>query len=179
MPTNVIVPTLDTERLHLRGFRPDDLEAYSAMLSDPQFIRHVASQAIPREDVWARILRHIGHWAVFGFGVWALEEKATGRFAGEVGFSRLERDIAPPFGEAPEAGWGLAPWSHGQGFAKEATAAIHRWFDGEFGPRRTVCMIRPANTVSMRIAEKCGYRELHRVPYRGAPMVVFERTPPP
>ncbi|WP_394831204.1 GNAT family N-acetyltransferase [Pendulispora rubella] len=176
MPTNVIVPTIDTERLHLRGYRLDDFEEYATMLSDPRFLQHVASQPISREDVWARILRYIGHWAVFGYGVWAIEEKATGQYAGEVGFSNLERDISPPFGDAPEAGWGLAPRLHGQGFAKEATAGIHRWFDAEFGPKRTVCMIRPDNTASMRIAEKCGYHELHRVPYRGAPMVVLARN---
>jgi len=175
MPTNVTVPTLDTERLRLRSYRPNDLDACAAMFSHPDFTRYVASQAIPREEVWARILRYIGHWAVFGFGVWAIEEKATGQFAGEVGFSQLERDIVPPFGESPEAGWGLAPWSHGKGFAKEATAAIHRWWDAEFASRRTVCIIRPANVASVHIAETCGYRELHRVPFRGAPIIVFER----
>jgi len=132
------------------------------MFSNPDFLRHVAGEPIPAEEVWARILRHIGHWSVFGFGLWAVEEKATGRFAGEVGIANFNREIDHLFNDAPEAVWGLVPWSHGKGFATEAVSAVHTWFDGQFGPTRTVCIVRPANAASIRVAAKNGYREVRR-----------------
>ncbi|WP_394821746.1 GNAT family N-acetyltransferase [Pendulispora albinea] len=178
MPQPVLIPTLDTERLHLRGYRPDDLDACAAMYAAPEFTRHVSERPIPREDVWARMLRYIGHWSVFGFGFWAIEEKATGRYVGEAGLAYFKRDIEPPI-DCPEAGWGLAPWAHGKGFATEIVRAIHTWYDAELGPTRTACIVRPANVASIRVAEKCGYRELQRVSFYGAPMIIFERSGAP
>ena len=43
-----------------------------------------------------------------GFGFWALEEKATGAFAGEMGFAEFKREIDPPILGTPEIGWVLA-----------------------------------------------------------------------
>jgi len=178
MPTHINVPTIETERLRLRSYRPDDLDDASAMYAAPEFTRHVAAAAIPREEVWTRILRYVGQWAVFGYGIWAVEEKATARFAGEAGFACLKRDIVLPVPceDAPEAGWGFAPWAHGKGFATEAVRAAHTWLDAELGLKRTVCIIRPANVGSVRVASKCGYEELDRVPYGGIPILVFGRT---
>ena len=49
------------------------------------------------------------------------------------------------------------------------------WGAQHFGTVRTVCMIRPANVRSLRVAEKCGYREYARTTYKGAPVILFER----
>jgi RimJ/RimL family protein N-acetyltransferase len=101
---------------------------------------------------------------------------------GEVGLADFRRDVTPPLGDAPEAGWVLAPWAHGRGFATEAVGAVLAWSDAALaaagGPgRRTVCLIAPENAASVRVAEKCGYQEAARAAYRGAETLVFARTP--
>jgi RimJ/RimL family protein N-acetyltransferase len=48
------------------------------------------------------LLRYVGHWSLLGFGYWILEERATGEFVGEVGFSDYKRDVEPALGAVPE-----------------------------------------------------------------------------
>jgi len=168
------IPTLETARLTLRGHRTDDLDDLFALWSDPEVTRYIGGKPFGREEVWARLLRNLGHWATAGYGFWQVRERASGRFVGEVGIAEFKRDIAVSFDGAPEAGWVLAPWSHGRGYATEAMAAVHAW-SGAAGHQRTVCMIDPPNAMSLRVAAKCGYRQLARTPYKGGDVLVLER----
>jgi RimJ/RimL family protein N-acetyltransferase len=174
-PAIVSVPALDTARLTLRGHGLQDFAESAAMWGDAEVTRYIGGRPFTEEEVWARLLRYVGHWAVLGFGYWVVREKATGTFVGEVGFADYRRDITPPFDDAPETGWVLAPSAHGQGYATEAVNAALAWGDAHFGARRTVCLIDVDNVASMRVAEKCGYRELVRTAYKGQPAVIFER----
>jgi len=172
------VPVIDTARLRLRGHRPVDLDSCAAMWADPEVTRHIGGRSFSVEETWGKILRYAGHWALLGFGYWAIEDKGTGRFVGEAGFADFKRDIAPSFDGAPEIGWALAPWAHGQGFATEAVGAIAAWGDRQFGGGRSVCMIDPENRASLRVAEKTGYREFARTTYKGAPTILLRRDGP-
>jgi len=121
-------------------------------------------------------LRYIGHWAFLGFGYWAVEEKATGNFIGEIGFADLKRNLEPPLGDTPEIGWVFASQFHGKGYASEAVRAAVAWGDAQFGRSRTACIIHPENLASIRVAEKCGYRKLALTTYKGHPTMVFVRA---
>ena len=79
-------------------------------------------------------------------------------------------------GDAPEIGWALLPSAHGKGLATEGVRAVVAWGDVHFGPRHTVCLISPENAASIRVADKCGYREYARTSYKGSPTVLFERN---
>jgi RimJ/RimL family protein N-acetyltransferase len=153
-----MVPIIETERLRLRGHRMEDFKNCAAMWALPEVVRYIGGKPFSGEEVWSRLLRYVGHWQWMGFGFWALEEKATGTFAG-----------------TPEIGWVLAPHAHGKGYATEAVRAVVAWGAGHFGPARTVCLIHPENLRSVRVAEKCGYKELHRTTYKGQPTIIFER----
>jgi RimJ/RimL family protein N-acetyltransferase len=168
-------PTLETARLVLRGHRLEDFQPSAAMWGDEAVARFIGGKPFTPEEVWQRMLRYPGHWALLGFGYWVIEEKAAGRFVGEAGFLNLNRAIEPAFGDTPEAGWVLAPWAHGKGYATEAMTCATTWLDGRFGAGRTVCMISPENGPSIRVAQKLGYREYARAAYKGSPTVLFER----
>jgi len=168
-------PAVDTERLSLRAYTPADLAESFAMWSDPEVTRYVGGKPSTHEEVWSRLIRYAGHWALLGFGYWVVRETATGRFVGDVGLADFKRDLEPSFNGSPEAGWVLAPWSHGKGYATEATRAALAWAEANLGAPRTVCMIDVGNTASMRVAEKCGFREWRRASYKGASAVLFER----
>ena len=113
-----MVPVLETKRLKLRGHRLNDFPASAAMWADPIVTRHFG-KSFTEEEAWTRFLRYAGHWSLLGFGYWVVEEKATGHFAGEVGFADYKRSIEPPL-SAPEIGWVLASQFHGKGYATEA-----------------------------------------------------------
>jgi RimJ/RimL family protein N-acetyltransferase len=171
------IPVLETARLTLRGHRAADLDDSFALWSDPEVVRHISGKPSSREEVWGRVQRYVGHWALAGYGFWQIRERATGRFVGETGFADFKRELAAPFDLTPEAGWVLAPWSHGKGYATEAMAAVLAWADATHP--RTTCIINPENIGSLRVAAKLGYRELGRTTYHGSPVIVFERLASP
>jgi len=168
-------PSLETERLVLRGHRREDLPDYHALWSEPDVVRFIGGRPFTSEEVWMRLLRGVGHWRVMGFGFWVLEEKASGRLVGEAGFGEFKRQIAPNLEGAAEAGWVLAPWAHGKGYATEAMRAALAWLDAEMKPERCACIIDPENAASIRVAEKCGFERILETTYREAPILMFER----
>src|SRR5262245_47469463 len=131
------IPTIETARLRLRGHRVEDLGDCAAMWGDAAVVRHISGRPSSTEDSWERILRYAGLWALLGYGYWAVEEKASGRFVGDVGFADFKRAVQPSFAGAPEIGWVLATWAHGRGFATEAVRAAVAWGDRHFGAMRT------------------------------------------
>ena len=170
-------PALATARLSLRPHRPADFAACCALWADPVVTRHIGGRPFSPEESWAKLLRYAGLWSLLGFGYWAIEDKATGGFIGELGFADFKRAIVPSLDGLPELGWALASPAHGKGFATEAVRAALAWGDGHFGARPTACLIDPANLPSLRVAAKCGYRELRRATYKGAPTIVLARPP--
>jgi RimJ/RimL family protein N-acetyltransferase len=171
-----MIPILETSRLVLRGHRADDFAACAEMWADPEVVRFIGGVPSTGEQAWARLLRYAGHWALLGFGFWVIVERATGRFAGELGLADFKRDLDPPIGEL-ETGWVLQRWAHGRGFATEALGAVLAWSDARFPDRATACVIEPDNAASIRVARKCGYLEVARTVYHGDPIVVYRRSP--
>ena len=177
--TATIIPVIETERAVIRPYRLSDFDAHVTLWADPQVTRYIGGRPFTREESWDRYLRVAGLWPVLGFGFWAVEERASGRLVGNAGFHDLKRRIEPSIEGLPEAGWALLPEMHGKGFATEVVAAIHRWSDATLPHDRTVAIVDPGNTASLRVAKKCGYRELLTTLYRGAPTVLLERRAPP
>lgn len=169
------VPVIETERLRLRGHAPDDFDDCAALWADPEVTRHISGKPSTPPESWARLLRYAGHWALLGYGYWAVEEKASGRFVGELGFADFKRGVDPTVAGLPEIGWVLAPDVQGRGLATEGVRAALAWGDAHFGSSRTFCIISPDNGASIRVAEKNGYREAVRTTYGGAPTIVFTR----
>jgi RimJ/RimL family protein N-acetyltransferase len=167
------VPVLQTKRLTMRGHGLDDFTDCAAMWADPVVTRYIGGKPFSEEEVWARLLRYAGHWALLGFGYWAIEEKETGHFVGELGFADYKRDIEPSLKGVPELGWALASQAHGKGYATEAVGAAVAWGEAHFGLARTVCLIQPENLASIRVAEKCGYKEFQRTSYKDHPTIMF------
>jgi RimJ/RimL family protein N-acetyltransferase len=170
------VPALDTERLTLRGHRLEDYEECVALWSDPEVTRHIGGRPFTREEIWARLLRYVGHWELLGFGYWVIRERQSGHFVGEVGLADFRRELAPLQG-SPEIGWVLAPWAHGRGLATEAASAVLEWGRQHFGEgTRFVCLIDPANAPSLRVADKLGFRTIGEATYHDHLSRLFERT---
>jgi RimJ/RimL family protein N-acetyltransferase len=171
------VPVLHTPRLELRGHRASDLPDCAAMWGDPEVVRYVGGRPCTQEEVWARILRYVGHWALLGYGYWAIIERGSGRYVGEAGLGDGHRgELEPAWGHTPEAGWALSPWAQGRGLATEAVAAVLRWGDAMLPGGRTVAMIEPDNRASLRVAAKVGFREYAKGRYKGDAMILLERV---
>ena len=145
------------------------------MWADPTVTRYIRETPFTPEETWTRLLRFIGHWALLGFGYWAVEHRKSSEFIGEVGFADYRRDLKPSLEGTPEIGWVFASQAHGKGFATEAVRAAIAWGDITFGRKRTACIIAPGNAASIRVATKCGYREFEHTSYHGHPTVMYVR----
>ncbi|HJP98041.1 MAG TPA: GNAT family N-acetyltransferase [Rhodanobacteraceae bacterium] len=169
----VTAPEIRTQRLRLRAHRAEDFEGCRAIWSDPEVVRHISGKPSTGEEAWRRLLTSAGLWSVLGFGYWAIEEQASGKYIGDIGFAEFQRDIDPPLRGMLECGWVLARAAQGQGYASEALAAIEAWRCTHLPGRRAVCIIAPANAPSVRVAEKAGFRRWCETTYHGAATLVF------
>ena len=114
----------ETDRLILRPHRREDFPDVAALWADPLVVRYISGVPSSPEASWARLLRNMGHWQAMGYGYWAVIDRESDGFLGEVGFSDFRRDIEPRLDGLPEAGWVLAPHAHGRGIASEAVTAM-------------------------------------------------------
>lgn len=168
------VPILESARLRLRAHRLDDFANCAALWGDPRVTQFIG-KPLTKEESWHRLLRYVGHWSLMGFGYWVIEEKSTGIFLGEGGFQENQRDITPSLKGLLETGWVFLPNAQGKGYATEAVHAMHAWKDANLPGKKICCIIDEPNLASLRVAEKCGYRETARTTYHGESIIVFHR----
>lgn len=154
--------TLETERLLLRPFRDDDIDAYAAMCADPEVMRYIGERTVlSREDAWRQMAMFAGHWQLRGFGMWVVEERASGSFVGRVGLH------FPEGWPDRELAWTLASPYWGRGFATEAARCALAHAFGPLGWDRVISMIDPDNIRSIRLAERLGERLEGEIVLRG------------
>ncbi len=170
MNGSAAVPVLETPRLRLRPHRATDFEALATIWADPEVTRHIGGRPFTREESWARMLRYAGLWRLCGFGYWAVEDRASAQYLGDLGFADFRRAMDPPAPALPEAGWVLAPHAQGRGVATEAAGAALAWLG-----RPCFCIIAPAHAGSLRVAAKLGFRQQGVACYREDQVVVLLR----
>jgi RimJ/RimL family protein N-acetyltransferase len=156
-------PVLETPRLILRGWRPDDVAPYAALLGDPGTARFITrrGRAYGKAEAWAETAFLIGHWRLRGFGMFVIEDRATGAFLGRAG------PLEPEGWPGIEIAWALSPAARGKGYATEAAAATAAWTFRTFGPDHLISIIHPDNGASQRVAQRLGER---RTAERFAPL---------
>lgn len=158
---------LFTDRLHLRPFRPGDFEAHAAICADPEVMRFIRAGAITRADAWWQLARYMGHWQLRGYGLWAVVERETERLVGHLGF------LDPEGGHGFEMGWALARDAWGKGYALEGTRAALDVAFTALDRDHVLCLIRPDNTRSIRLAERLGARLEGAIEDGGTRLLVY------
>ena len=145
-----MIPRLETERLLLREFRPEDFEAWASFCADPEVIRYLWGEPQSRSEAWRAMAMTLGHWALRGYGMWAVERKSDGAFVGRVGM------INPEGWPGLEVGWTLGKPYWGQGYATEAAAASMRYAFLTQSVDRIISCIDPGNKASQAVALRLG-----------------------
>lgn len=146
------VPELRTERLVMRGFTDVDRDPFAALNADPEVTAHLQGP-LSRERSDAFVDRIGACWRERGWGLWALEERASGRFLGYTGL--WPADFLPS-GPAVEVGWRLARDAWGQGFAPEAARAALAFGFEQVGLGEIVSFTAAGNHASLRVMTKIG-----------------------
>ena len=160
---------VETERLRLRPFMDEDLDALSAMWSHPEVGPWIGGAHTSRDQSAEVLAEHVRHQQAHGYGFWAGEDRETSELVGEVGLMLFE-------GHGPEIeiGWCFAPDAWGRGLAREAAAKwLQIGFD-ELGFDRIIAVILPSNERSIRLATSLGMRAAGMRYAYGAEHLVFE-----
>lgn len=153
---------LQTDRLRLRRYRPDDLDELHAMLSDAEHMRWYPAP-FDRETATAWLDRTLQSYETRGFGLLIVEDRATGAFLGTAGPTiQVVEGV-----DEVEIGWHTRPGRKGEGIAPEAAAAARDWAFASLEVDHLIALVRPENVGSARVAEKLGMRVDREVDYRG------------
>jgi [ribosomal protein S5]-alanine N-acetyltransferase len=161
---------LETKRLRLRKFRPEDTRALTRVLSDPQAMKFYPAP-FDEDGVQDWISRNLRRYQDHGHGLWAMVVKSTGELIGDCGCVLQEVDGT----REVEIGYHVRRDMWGQGFATEAAAACTEYAFQRLAVARVISMIRPENVPSRRVAEKNGFRCERQVMWHGYEHSIYAR----
>jgi RimJ/RimL family protein N-acetyltransferase len=144
---------LSTDRLRLRQWRPEDREPFAAMNADP-VVMHYFPSTLTREQSDAFADRNEQRITERGWGLWAVEIKESGAFAGFIGLQPV--NPAFPFAPSVEIGWRLAAPFHQRGYATEGAREVVVASFGWIGLTDLVSFTTARNQPSRHVMEKLG-----------------------
>jgi RimJ/RimL family protein N-acetyltransferase len=155
---------IETARLILRPWTAADIAPNTAMLGDPESGRYITADNKPVTTElagWRNAATIAGHWALHGFGMFVIEEKQSGQFAGRAG------PWFPPSWPGLEVGWGIASQFRGRGYAVEAARAAIDWTFSTFELDRILHVIDCENIASQAVATRLGAVKGRRIDFLG------------
>ena len=129
------------------------------MCADPGVIRYMP-KTMTGEESSRQVGGFISHWEQRGFGLWTVEEKASGAFIGRIGL--MVHDDWPEGKHKTEIGWMLDRPYWGRGLATEGALASVAYGFAELGLERIISNTLPMNAASRRVMGKAG------LSYRGS-----------
>ncbi len=142
-------PVLETPRLTLRPPRAEDFEGWLALMSDPDSARFIGGVQTP-VMAWRGLAAMAGSWALHGFGMFSVVERATGAWIGRIGPWR------PHGWPGAEMAWGLVRPAWGRGYAAEAATAAMDWAFDTLGWPEVIHVIKAENAPSKALASRLG-----------------------
>lgn len=148
--------SIDTPRLHLRPFRPDDADALFRLNSDPDVMRYTGDTPFSDPAAARAFLDRYDRYTVDGFGRWAVEQRSDGAF---MGFCGLHRDDETG---AVDLAFRFFRRFWAAGYATEAArASLQAGFE-RFGLREIEGRAMRENLASITVLQKLGmkYREM-------------------
>ena len=144
-------PTVETERLLLRLPQAGDFDRFAELNADPDATRYIGG-VLGRAAAWRKFLVMPGAWAIQGFGMFAVIEKASGRWIGQLG------PWQPEGWPGTEVGWAFHPDAWGRGLATEAGAAALDYAFDVLGWAEVIHSIHQDNVASQALARRLGSR---------------------
>jgi RimJ/RimL family protein N-acetyltransferase len=164
--TDLVIPTLETERLRLRPLRPGDADDFIALHADPEVMHHLGGPWSPDRG-WRTLAFCIGYWQLRRPGYWAVEHRETGSFLGLAGFYEQEGGLGCELtGRLVRGAWG-------QGYAIEAgRALLHHGFT-VWNLKDLVSLTHPDNHASIRAVQGLGGTLQGSVEHKGRELLRF------
>lgn len=148
------IEAVETERLLLRCWRADDLDALTQVFAEPQVWWFPFHRGWTRRETAGFLDRKLDEWATRGWSHWAVIEKSDAALIGFIGLSppTFLPDVMPTV----EVGWRLHPDYWGRGLATEGGRAALDVGFGVLGLDQIVSIYEPDNVASGRVMAHLG-----------------------
>jgi len=159
---------LETERLRLRRFRREDVDAVFAIIGDEITMQHYPKK-FSRADAEEWIERNLRRYDEHGFGLFAVVLRHSDELIGDCGVIAQIVDGKTE----PEVGYHFRRDQWGHGYATEAARACMEFALRRLGAEKVVSLIRPENMPSRRVAERNGMRIERQVVHAALPHLVY------
>ena len=154
--------SIETARLRLRMFTPEDLDPLCEITSDPEVMRYIGhGLPLSRDETEANLSNIVSAFRRRGFGRWALEKKAGGRVVGYCGLSLGVEEVGV------ELAYMLARPEWGTGLATEAGRACLRYGFERLGVESIAGLTMHDNWKSRRVLERVGMRYVRDARFHG------------
>jgi len=164
---------IETARLRLRLPRIEDFDAYAEMHGDEETARYIGG-AMPRAAAWRKFLQMPGAWAMQGYAMFSVCDKATGEWLGQCG------PWQPEGWPGTEVGWAFKRSAWGKGYAREAAVASIDWAFDKLGWTDVIHSINAENKSSQELARRLGSRILREAtlppPYETVVLDIWGQT---
>lgn len=162
---------LETERLILRQFTDDDVDAVFAVIGDPLTMKFYP-QTFTREDALRWVTKSQERYRTDGFGLFAVVLKSNGEVIGNWGPVRQNVEGKSLL----EVGYHFRREYWGQGYATEAARAAVEYAFRQLGAPKAVSLILPENQPSRRVAERNGMKVEKLVTFHDLPHLMYAIT---
>lgn len=154
---------IETERLRLRRFTAEDWETLARFYSDDTIMRHMLpGRGLPRREAQERAKSNIhnfnDHWSRRHYGVWAVEDRQSGRLLGQCGLRWI------PEAEQTELLYLFSKTVWGRGLATEAGRAALDFAFTRTDLDRLIAVTAPQNNASQRVLSKLGFSPAGEAP---------------
>ena len=170
------VPVVVTARLELWRPQASDREGLRALIQPDAVRRFLGGMEPDDHDVFMRLLRNAGSWALYGYGTFMVRERGHQEIVGNCGVFHSWRGFGRGLDDIAEAGWIVAQSAWGKSYALEAMEAALAWFEREQGGQPTLSMIEQGHCASQAVAVKLGYSACDRYEEKDErPLIVYRR----
>lgn len=144
-----MIPEIETDRLILRGPKPEDLPVYESFFTDE---KASAGYGGPRTagQAWRNLALDIGHWTLRGYGRWAVIEKQSGEMVGSCGL------WWPQGYPRSELTWWIISSARRKGYAKEASIAAIQHGYNDLGWSIVETHMKDDNHAARHLVESLG-----------------------
>lgn len=152
---NLDANIIETERLYLREFTPDDWNNIKNIISDPITMKYYQKpyddNGVDRWLNWS-----LQNYSRFGFGWWAIILKENGKFIGDCGvtFQNIDNELLP------EIGYHVDKDFHRKGYGFEAANAVKNYMFKNYSYEKLYSYTTSLNIPSQKLAMKNGMKKV-------------------
>ncbi|WP_373537302.1 GNAT family N-acetyltransferase [Microcoleus sp.] len=158
---------IETPRLYLRQFTPDDLDELYHIYSDPEVMKYLSEGIRNREETAVDLFGIIADWEKHAFGLWAVVNKENNQLIGDGGLRFLGKT------SEVEVGYVLAKAYWGKGLAAEIAGVSLKYGFEVLKTEKIVAVAHTENIASRRVMEKVGMKYQHNLDDRDRDRVYY------